>query len=95
MGSKHNVRLLCLKNGENNPSLSIIQILSPPSLSQRLQKCPFDAIMIINLPKDLEKETTHRYGANTFKLHRSVFQGLCGLCLLNTGRAGMASLCLG
>ena len=34
------------------------------------QKCPFDAIMIINLPKNLEKETTHRYGANTFKLHR-------------------------
>lgn len=26
--------------------------------------------MIINLPKDLEKETTHRYGANAFKLHR-------------------------
>ncbi|KAL6774006.1 RLI1 [Auxenochlorella protothecoides x Auxenochlorella symbiontica] len=35
-----------------------------------VKKCPFDAIMIINLPKDLEKETTHRYGANTFKLHR-------------------------
>ncbi len=35
-----------------------------------LQKCPFDAIMIINLPKDLESQTTHRYGPNTFKLHR-------------------------
>lgn len=35
-----------------------------------LQKCPFEAIMIINLPKDLEKDTTHRYGTNTFKLHR-------------------------
>jgi len=35
-----------------------------------LQKCPFDAIMIINLPKNLEKETTHRYGPNSFKLHR-------------------------
>lgn len=34
------------------------------------QKCPFDAIMIINLPKNLEKETTHRYGPNSFKLHR-------------------------
>ena len=39
------------------------------------QKCPFEAIMIINLPKDLEKETTHRYGPNTFKLHR---WGACG-----------------
>lgn len=35
-----------------------------------VQKCPFEAIIIINLPKDLEKETTHRYGPNTFKLHR-------------------------
>ena len=37
-----------------------------------LQKCPFDAIMIINLPKNLDKETTHRYGPNAFKLHRHV-----------------------
>lgn len=35
-----------------------------------VKKCPFEAIMIINLPKDLEKETTHRYGPNSFKLHR-------------------------
>lgn len=35
-----------------------------------VKKCPFTAIRIINLPKDLEKETTHRYGANSFKLHR-------------------------
>ncbi|KAM7508945.1 hypothetical protein LguiA_019398 [Lonicera macranthoides] len=35
-----------------------------------VKKCPFGAIEIINLPKDLEKDTTHRYGANTFKLHR-------------------------
>jgi len=35
-----------------------------------VKKCPFEAIQIINLPKNLERETTHRYGANTFKLHR-------------------------
>ncbi|KAF5779936.1 putative capsular-polysaccharide-transporting ATPase [Helianthus annuus] len=35
-----------------------------------VKKCPFNAIEIINLPKDLDKDTTHRYGANTFKLHR-------------------------
>lgn len=35
-----------------------------------VKKCPFDSIMIINLPKDLTKQTTHRYGPNTFKLHR-------------------------
>jgi ATP-binding cassette subfamily E protein 1 len=35
-----------------------------------VKKCPFEAIQIINLPKDLEKQTTHRYGPNQFKLHR-------------------------
>jgi len=35
-----------------------------------VKKCPFEAIQIINLPKNLEKETTHRYGSNAFKLHR-------------------------
>lgn len=34
------------------------------------KKCPFEAIAIINLPKDLAKDTTHRYGPNSFKLHR-------------------------
>jgi len=35
-----------------------------------VKKCPFDAINIINLPKNLESQCTHRYGQNTFKLHR-------------------------
>jgi len=35
-----------------------------------VKKCPFEAIDIINLPKDLDKDTTHRYGPNAFKLHR-------------------------
>ena len=35
-----------------------------------VKKCPFEAIQIINLPKDLESNTTHRYGPNSFKLHR-------------------------
>lgn len=34
------------------------------------KKCPFEAIQIINLPSNLEKDTTHRYSANSFKLHR-------------------------
>lgn len=34
------------------------------------QKCPFEAINIINLPSNLQRETTHRYGKNSFKLHR-------------------------
>lgn len=43
-----------------------------------VKKCPFEAIMIINLPKDLEKETTHRYGPNSFKLHRWAIRQLGG-----------------
>jgi len=35
-----------------------------------IKRCPFQAIKIINLPKGLERQVTHRYGANSFKLHR-------------------------
>lgn len=35
-----------------------------------VKKCPFEAISIINLPKDLGKDTAHRFGPNSFKLHR-------------------------
>ncbi|EON96824.1 putative translation initiation factor rli1 protein [Phaeoacremonium minimum UCRPA7] len=34
------------------------------------KKCPFAAITIINLPTNLESQVTHRYSANSFKLHR-------------------------
>ncbi len=32
------------------------------------KRCPFDAITIINLPEQLEKEPIHRYGENLFEL---------------------------
>lgn len=35
-----------------------------------VRKCPFEAITIINLPTNLESQVTHRYSANSFKLHR-------------------------
>ncbi|KAG8926456.1 Fe-S cluster-binding ribosome biosynthesis protein [Tulasnella sp. 419] len=35
-----------------------------------VKKCPFEAIAIINLPTNLDSEVTHRYTANSFKLHR-------------------------
>ncbi|AQZ12878.1 RLI1 (YDR091C) [Zygosaccharomyces parabailii] len=35
-----------------------------------VKKCPFGAINIINLPTNLEQHVTHRYSANSFKLHR-------------------------
>lgn len=35
-----------------------------------VKKCPFHAINIINIPKNLEFQCVHRYGPNTFKLHK-------------------------
>ncbi|MFB6251679.1 MAG: ribosome biogenesis/translation initiation ATPase RLI [Halobellus sp.] len=34
-----------------------------------VEKCPFDAIEIINLPTELEEEPVHRYGENSFALY--------------------------
>jgi ATP-binding cassette subfamily E protein 1 len=35
-----------------------------------VKKCPFSAISIVNLPDELEKDVSHRFGENTFKLFR-------------------------
>jgi ATP-binding cassette subfamily E protein 1 len=35
-----------------------------------VRKCPFKAISIVNLPDELEKDCTHRFGPNAFKLFR-------------------------
>jgi ATP-binding cassette subfamily E protein 1 len=34
-----------------------------------VEKCPFDAIEIINLPSELDDEPAHRYGENAFSLY--------------------------
>ncbi|WP_423751043.1 ribosome biogenesis/translation initiation ATPase RLI [Salinirarus marinus] len=34
-----------------------------------VEKCPFDAIEIINLPSELEDDPIHRYGENAFSLY--------------------------
>ncbi|MFC4550637.1 MULTISPECIES: ribosome biogenesis/translation initiation ATPase RLI [Halorussus] len=34
-----------------------------------VEKCPFDAIEIINLPQELQDEPAHRYGENAFSLY--------------------------
>jgi len=34
-----------------------------------VEKCPFDAIQIINLPQELTEEPIHRYGENAFALY--------------------------
>jgi ATP-binding cassette subfamily E protein 1 len=35
-----------------------------------IKKCPFEAITIVNLPEELEGESSHRFGQNLFKLYR-------------------------
>jgi ATP-binding cassette subfamily E protein 1 len=35
-----------------------------------VKKCPFKAISIVNLPDELEKDCSHRFGDNAFKLYR-------------------------
>jgi ATP-binding cassette subfamily E protein 1 len=35
-----------------------------------IKKCPFGAISIVNLPAELERDCSYRYGVNTFKLYR-------------------------
>ena len=32
-----------------------------------VKKCPFKAISIVNLPDELEKDCSHRFGENAFK----------------------------
>lgn len=34
-----------------------------------VNSCPFNAIQMINLPKDLSKNLIHQYGPNSFRLH--------------------------
>lgn len=60
---------LCIEVG---PKSKIAFISEPLCIGCGIcvKKCPFEAIQIINLPKDLERNTTHRYSANSFKLHR-------------------------
>lgn len=60
---------VCIDVGPTSKVCTLSEVLCI-GCSICVKKCPFNAIQIINLPKSLEKETTHRYGPNTFKLHR-------------------------
>src|SRR6476659_832639 len=35
-----------------------------------VKKCPFDAIVIVNLAKELGQDKIHQFGVNSFRLYR-------------------------
>ena len=41
-----------------------------PACLNRAKRCPNDAVRVVNLPHSLAPALTHRYGHNTFKLHK-------------------------
>ena len=54
---------ICVKKCANTITVMCLDLLCR-------NRCPFEAIAIINLPTNLSSEVTHRYTANSFKLHR-------------------------
>ena len=60
---------ICIEVTPQSPMVDISEVLCV-GCGICVKKCPFQAIKIINVPKNIEKLTTHRYGKNAFKLHR-------------------------
>ena len=64
-----------------------------------VKKCPFDAIVIVNLAKELGKDKIHQYGVNSFRLYRLPTQkkgSIVGLLGKNgTGKSTMVNILSG
>ncbi|TXT57774.1 MAG: hypothetical protein BAJATHORv1_10481 [Candidatus Thorarchaeota archaeon] len=55
-------------DGPDKPPTIIESLCSGEAIC--VKKCPYNAITIVNLPEQLEVDTSHRYSANGFKLFR-------------------------
>ena len=75
---KQECKRICPVNTAGKPCIEVLPTSTICIISEYLcigcgacvKRCPFNAIQIHNLPKGLSSEITHRYGANSFKLHR-------------------------
>ncbi len=53
---------------ENNKAVIVESLCTGCAIC--VKKCPFHAVSIVNLPDELEKDCSHRFGQNMFKLFR-------------------------
>lgn len=55
-------------DGLDKPPVIVESLCSGEAIC--VKKCPYKVIRIVNLPEELESDTSHRYGVNGFKLFR-------------------------
>lgn len=55
-------------DGPDKPPVIVEALCSGEAIC--VKKCPYNVIRIVNLPEELESDTSHRYGVNGFKLFR-------------------------
>jgi ATP-binding cassette subfamily E protein 1 len=54
--------------GPTKPPVIVESLCSGEAIC--VKKCPYHVISIVNLPEELESDTSHRYGVNAFKLFK-------------------------
>ncbi len=55
-------------DGPDKPPVIVESLCSGEAIC--VKKCPYNVISIVNLPEELESDTSHRFGVNAFKLFR-------------------------